>query len=192
MEDRLTALERRIARLERQAGMPAAEPASTPGAPPGASALELAQHFRERATADGSAGTVAYQGAVHVNGLEYSWAGQREVGDLLAAGWAPAAAVLEAMGSPARLALLGRLVGGTRTSAELQETLGGDSSTGHLYHHLRELQRAGLVTQRRRGAYELYPQAVVPLLAILSAALDLRPGDHSPGSGPGTSGQELP
>ncbi|WP_283136202.1 ArsR/SmtB family transcription factor [Rhizohabitans arisaemae] len=189
MEDRLAALEQRIARLERQAEMPHDERLD---APRSSSALELAQQFRERATENGAAGTVAYQGAVHVNGLEYTWAGEHEVDDLMAADWTHTAAVLEAMGSPPRLALLGRLVGGTCTSAELQETLGGENSTGHLYHHLRELQRAGLITQRRRGAYEMYPQAVIPLLAILAAALDLRPGDPvagtSPDLGPGDPG----
>ncbi|MFI6904377.1 helix-turn-helix domain-containing protein [Nonomuraea sp. NPDC050394] len=189
MDDRLAALERRIDRLERQAGSP---PANPPQAPPGASALDLARHFRERATEDGTAGTVAYQGAVHVSGLEYAWAGQHEVDDLMAADWAHAAAVLEALGSPHRLALLGGLVGGTRTSAELQETLGGETSTGQLYHHLRELQGAGLITQRKRGAYEMRPQAVIPLLAILAAAVDLRPGDPvagmSPDLGPGGPG----
>ncbi|MCG5217717.1 winged helix-turn-helix domain-containing protein [Streptosporangium sp. KLBMP 9127] len=75
-----------------------------------------------------------------------------------------------------RLALLAALVGGPRSRAELQETLGGESSTGHLYHHLRELQRAGLITQRRRGAFEVVARAVIPLLAILAAALDAGPG----------------
>jgi DNA-binding transcriptional ArsR family regulator len=54
----------------------------------------------------------------------------------------------------------------------LQEAL-GDTSTGHLYHHLRELQAAGLVQQRRRGEYELVPHAMVPLLVVVAAALDL-------------------
>ncbi|MFI6535749.1 ArsR/SmtB family transcription factor [Nonomuraea sp. NPDC050547] len=198
MEDRLAALERRVDRLERQAERP---PANPPQAPHGASALNLAQHFRERATENGTSGTVAYQGAVHLDDLEYAWAGQREVDDLMAADWAHAAAVLEAMGSPHRLALLGSLAGGTRTSAELQETLGGETSTGQLYHHLRELQRAGLITQRKRGAYEVYPQAVIPLLAILAAAVDLSAGDPaagmSPDLGPGdpgtvTTGPEQP
>ncbi|GAA0935319.1 helix-turn-helix domain-containing protein [Nonomuraea longicatena] len=177
MEDRLAALEQRIARLERRAERTSAEPPST-------LALDLAHRLRERATENGTSGTVAYQGTVHVNGLEYTWAGQREVDDLMAADRTHAATVLEAMGSPPRLAILSGLVGGTRTSAELQETLGGESSTGHLYHHLRELQRAGLITQRRRGAYDIYPQAVIPLLAILAATHDLRPGDPASGASP--------
>jgi len=61
-----------------------------------------------------------------------------------------------------------------RTSAELQEALGRDqeaATSGHLYHHLRELQAARLITQRRRGEYELAAQAVIPILTILAAAL---------------------
>jgi hypothetical protein len=35
------------------------------------------------------------------------------------------------------------------------------------------LQGAGLITQRRRGEYELTPQAVIPVLTILTAAMNV-------------------
>lgn len=160
---------------ERQTGAPASGLKAA-----ASSSLELVGHFRERA-AEGhppgeTAGTVAYVGAAFLAGHEYVWAGEHPVADLMAADWTAAAGVLESVGSPPRLALLAALVGGPRSRAELQEALGGESSTGHLYHHLRELQRAGLITQRRRGAYEVVARAVIPLLAILAAALDISPG----------------
>ena len=49
----------------------------------------------------------------------------------------------------------------------------GDTTSGQLYHHLRALQGAGLIVQRRRGEYDLSPQAVVPVLAILAAAMNV-------------------
>lgn len=188
MEDRLAALEQRMERLEeQQAGAsPTAERRTA-----ASSSLELLQRLQGQAAASGSAGTVAYAGAAFLGDGEYVWAGEHEVADLMATDWTAAATALEAMGSPPRLALLAALVGGPRSRAELQEALGGESSTGHLYHHLRELQRAGLIMQRRRGAYEVVSRAVIPLLAILAAALDVSPGsrtddaaafDASPGS----------
>jgi DNA-binding transcriptional ArsR family regulator len=176
MEDRLAELELRMDRLEeQQATAPASGRQIT-----ASSSLELVRHFQERDAAGHlpgeAAGTVAYVGAAFLDGHEYVWAGEHQVADLMAADWTAAAGALESMGSPPRLALLAALVGGPRSRAELQEALGGESSTGHLYHHLRELQRAGLITQRRRGAYEVVARAVIPLLAILAAALDVSPG----------------
>jgi DNA-binding transcriptional ArsR family regulator len=139
-----------------------------------AASLELLLRLREEA-GDG-AGTVAYVGAALLGGDEHLWASERPVADLMAADWSGAAALLQAMGSPPRLALLAALAGGPRTKAELQEALGGESSTGHLYHHLRELQLAGLIAQRRRGEYEVVSRAVIPILAVLSAALDMSGG----------------
>lgn len=173
MEERLAALERRMDRLEKQHAK--ASPSASGREPAASSALELVRLFRERAAESGTAGTVSYGGAAFAGGHEYLWTGEHQVDDLMAADWTAAAAALESMGSPPRLALLGALVGGPRTRAELQEALGGESSTGHLYHHLRELQRTGLIGQRRRGTYEVTARAVIPLLTILAAALDLGP-----------------
>ncbi|MFI9549987.1 helix-turn-helix domain-containing protein [Nonomuraea endophytica] len=161
MEDRLAALEQRVERLEaRQAAGPPVMASS---------ALELLRHLRGRA----EEGAVAYAGAAFLGGGEYMWAGEHDVADLMAADWAAAAPVLESMGSPPRLALLAALAGGPRSRAELHEALGGETSSGHLYHHLRELQNAGLIGQQGRGTYAVVPRAVIPLLAILAAALDL-------------------
>ncbi|MEV6157095.1 helix-turn-helix domain-containing protein [Nonomuraea sp. NPDC052129] len=46
-------------------------------------------------------------------------------------------------------------------------------TSGQLYHHLRALQSARLITQRRRGEYELAPQAMPQVVSILAAAFDL-------------------
>jgi hypothetical protein len=44
---------------------------------------------------------------------------------------------------------------------------------GQLYHHLRELQATRIVIQRKRGEYEIAAAALVPLIVVLSVALDL-------------------
>lgn len=171
-DDRIDELERRIARLEsRLAG----------AAPPkrevqGASALTGVLHaWRREAEERSQPGTVGYAG--YDAGRELLWARQMPLGELLAADWGAAAGVLESLGSLPRLALLGALLReGRRTNVELQEALGatqGDTTSGQLYHHLRALQGAGLIMQRRRGEYELSPQAVVPILAILAAATNV-------------------
>lgn len=103
----------------------------------------------------------------------------------MAAGWGPAAGILESLGSQPRLALLGALPReGRRTNVDLQEALGagqGETTSGQLYHHLRALQGAGLIVRRRRGEYDLAPQAVVPVLAILAAAMNVA---TDPAAGP--------
>ena len=97
----------------------------------------------------------------------------QEVRELVhAADPAAIASVLGSLGSPARLALLTTLVAGPRSRPELQDAL-GESSTGQLYHHLRDLQAAGLIHQPKRGRYEIAAHTVVPLLTILAAAGDV-------------------
>lgn len=151
--DRLADLERRVAALE--------------NAPPPADALALVNQIRERG------GGLAYVGSAELGGREYVWAKQHTVpGD-----WSAAAPVLGSLGSPARLALLAALIAGPRNRAELQEAL-GDSSTGQLYHHLRDLQAAGFIHQPRRGQYEIAAHTVIPLLTILAAAGDIGGGGH--------------
>ncbi len=59
-----------------------------------------------------------------------------------------------------------------RTSQDLQAIL-GVSSPGQLYHHLKELLAAGIVTQTSRSHYEIGERQVVPVLAALAAVSDL-------------------
>lgn len=151
-EQRLAALEERVAALE--------------------AGRTLVNHLRER-VADGKIG---YAGSVGFGGREYAWTKDHVATDVLAADWTLAARTLESLGSPARLALLAALLQAPRTRAELHHAL-GDTSTGHLYHHLRELQAAGLIAQRRRGEYEIAAQVPIPLLTIVAAALDLGSGE---------------
>jgi DNA-binding HxlR family transcriptional regulator len=152
-DERIAELERRVAALESRA--PAAA-TSTPA--------DLVELLRSRA------GAVLYGGTAALGGKQYMWAREHAPEDVMTAPWAALAPMLERLASPARLTLLAALLNGPRTRRELQEVL-GETSTGHLYHHLRDLQ--GLVVQPRRGEYELAPQAVIPLLTVAAVAMDL-------------------
>jgi ArsR family transcriptional regulator, arsenate/arsenite/antimonite-responsive transcriptional repressor len=171
-DNRLEELERRIARLE---GILDGEAAPERPAR-AADALVGALHAWRREAAEQSLpGMVGYAG--YVAGRELLWTRQMSLADLFEGDWGPAAGILESLGSQPRLALLGALLrDGRRTNVDLQEALGatqGDTTSGQLYHHLRALQGAGLIMQRRRGEYDLVPQAVVPILAILAAATNV-------------------
>jgi DNA-binding transcriptional ArsR family regulator len=170
-DSRLEELEKRIARLESRLGEGAPERAGR-----GADGLMGALHaWRSEAREESRPGKVGYAG--FVAGRELLWARQIPLDELYSADWGPAAGVLESLGSQPRLALLGAFLReGRRTNVELQEALGaaqGDTTSGQLYHHLRALQGAGLIAQRRRGEYDLVPQAVVPILTILAAAMNV-------------------
>ena len=171
-DSRLNELERRIARLESRVDGGASPGRAARGANPLTGVLHA---WRREADERSLPGTVGYAG--YVAGRELLWARQMPLAELLPADWGPAAGILESLGSQPRLALLGALLReGRRTNVELQEALGatqGDTTSGQLYHHLRALQGAGLITQRRRGEYELSPQAVVPILTILAAAMNV-------------------
>ncbi len=176
-DTRLDELERRIARLENRIDDAAAPGRVEKGrAARGANPLTGVLHaWRREAEEQSLPGTVGYAG--YVAGRQLLWARQISLGELLPADWSPAAGILESLGSLPRLALLGALLReGRRTNVELQEALGatqGDTTSGQLYHHLRALQGAGLIVQKRRGEYELAPQAVVPVLTILAAAMNV-------------------
>jgi DNA-binding transcriptional ArsR family regulator len=155
LERRLDDLERRVAALEQH---------------PPADALALVNRLRERG------GGLAYLGAAQLDDREYVWAQQHQVDTLVDGDWSAAAPILGSLASPARLALLAALVAAPRNRADLQDAL-GESSTGQLYHHLRELQSAGLIHQPRRGQYEIAAHTVIPLLTILAAAADIGGGE---------------
>ncbi|TDC60966.1 transcriptional regulator [Micromonospora sp. KC207] len=171
-DNRLDELERRIAHLENQI-----DGASTPERTARtANPLTGVLHAWHREAEEQSLpGTLGYAG--YVADRELLWARQVPLAELLPADWGPAVGILESLGSLPRLALLGALLReGRRTNVDLQEALGaiqGDTTSGQLYHHLRALQGAGLIVQRRRGEYDLAPQAVIPILTILAAAMNI-------------------
>ena len=168
---RMSDLERRVALLEGQRGERPAPPivdTETFWA-----LARLAERTGPEFEQNGVAGSLLYAGrATTPGGGELIWQAEHPLPGVLAEGWEEAAAVLAALGSPVRLEIIRRLLLGGETVQELQE-IPGLGTSGQLYHHLRDLQAAGLVTQRRRGRYGVAADKVVPALIIIAAAANM-------------------
>jgi DNA-binding transcriptional ArsR family regulator len=82
------------------------------------------------------------------------------------------ARTFSALSSPVRVRIICALVGGPAPTAALAERIEAGTS-GQLFHHLRDLLAAGLLHQPQRGVYALRAQHALPLLAAMSAAMDL-------------------
>jgi Helix-turn-helix domain len=120
-------------------------------------------------------GSVLFAGVARAPGTGHVvWQEERPVPAVLRAGWDDAAGVLAALGHPIRLEIVRRLLAGASTTGELAgiPALG---TSGQLYHHLRELQGAGLVVQRRRNHYAVPSERVIPCLTMVAAALSREP-----------------
>lgn len=170
MPKRLSALEQRVAALEAQVGDPVPDraPAGSWQVPDHAQQPWALEELRDRVAPPGAvlcAGTVDLPDGEHVDGQR-----DRLVADLLEGGWAPMADRLSALAHPVRIELLRRVLGGTRTTAELAG-LDDVGTTGQLYHHVKQLIAAGWLRQAGRGRYEVPADRVVPLLAIVTAAM---------------------
>lgn len=166
---RVRELERRVALLE---GGRAAPPPPRPAVDPERfwALARLAERTGPAFDRGGVAGSLLYAGrATTPGGGDLIWQAEHPLPDVLAEGWDEAAVVLAALGSPFRLEIIRALLLGRGTVQELQE-IPGLGTSGQLYHHLRDLQSVGVVTQRRRGRYGVAGDKVVPCLIIIAAA----------------------
>ncbi len=161
-DDRLGALEARVAALEAALAGASGAGIGGDGAGPGT---------------DGAApddpgtgtGTVGYAGRVALHG-EIGWRIDYSAGAVAELPAERLAAVLGALGHPARIEVVQELLRGPRTAAELLERV-NSGSKGQLYHHLTALTAAGVVDKGARGRFTVDPRRVVPaLVAMLSAA----------------------
>ncbi|MFE6850050.1 ArsR/SmtB family transcription factor [Streptomyces sp. NPDC057674] len=188
LEERVAALERRLAALEstadgaaRDAENPAPE-RPAPGRPMSErpapevtdSPLWALESLKAQLAADpgdrGEDGAVVFTGAVRLPTDErYEWQFGAFTGQLFEEDWADAAESFAALGHPVRLRLLREILGGRRTAAELAE-LDEMGTTGQIYHHLRQLTGAGWLRTVGRGRHEVPGARVVPLLVVLTAA----------------------
>ncbi|MFB7412478.1 ArsR/SmtB family transcription factor [Streptomyces sp. NPDC056202] len=183
LEERVAALERRLAALESTADGAARDAENrvpetpVPGrpAPEGTdSPLWALESLKAQLAADpgdrGEDGAVVFTGAVRLPTDErYEWQFGAFTGQLFEEDWADAAESFAALGHPVRLRLLREILGGRRTAAELAE-LDEMGTTGQIYHHLRQLTGAGWLRTVGRGRHEVPGARVVPLLVVLTAA----------------------
>ena len=157
----LSSLAARVARLE---GAPAA--AARPS-----SEVALVRQLLSGLEADSEQATVVYAGAGPWDEGGVAWQMGRSWSDVLALA-GEAGGALAALGNPTRIAIVAELLTGPVTTGELTRRLDQPSS-GQLFHHLKELLAAGVIHQPVRGTYAVRRQHVLPLLAVLSAAIDL-------------------
>ncbi|MBW7458570.1 ATP-binding protein [Paenibacillus sepulcri] len=98
---------------------------------------------------------------------------ERKSDDLLGLDRGKAAKVISALGHKQRLDLLLEVWDEPRTGTELVERL-NMGTTGQLYHHLKALSGADLLTQEERGGrYTIPAHRRFPILLLLSAVSDL-------------------
>ncbi len=117
-------------------------------------------------------GTVHFGGSGRWGEDAVTWQRERDWDDVRRRADDGTARVLAALGSTVRLRIVAVLLAGPATTAALTEQL-AQPSTGQLFHHLKELLAAGVVHQPVRGTYAVRHQDVIPLLALLSASLDI-------------------
>ncbi|MFE5660445.1 ArsR/SmtB family transcription factor [Streptomyces sp. NPDC056517] len=190
LEERVAALERRLAALENAAGSTAGSAAGSTGRAADSAAdtaaaerpapevtdspLWALESLKAQLAADpgdrGEDGAVVFTGTVRLPTEErYEWQLGAFTGQLFEEDWADAAESFASLGHPVRLRLLREILGGRRTAAELAE-LEETGTTGQIYHHLRQLTGAGWLRTVGRGRYEVPGARVVPLLVVLTAA----------------------
>jgi DNA gyrase subunit B len=118
---------------------------------------------------DEGRGVVVTRGVVRnaSGSREYRWDLETRIESALDVDDGQAAQLLAAIGHRQRLAMLKSILNAPSTAADLVNTL-DLGTTGAAYHHLNVLQAAGLVTQVSRGVFELQPERVSTILAILA------------------------
>ena len=77
-----------------------------------------------------------------------------------------------ALGHPARIEIVRLLIRGNASVTDLQEA-GDFGTTGQLYHHLKILTTASIVTKVGRNDYGIAPTHLVPVLVSMLAAGDI-------------------
>lgn len=119
-------------------------------------------------------GSLFYSGRYRGENRHYRWEPQeRQVVQLLDLDGEKAAKVLAALGHQQRLDILRTVLKEPLTGPEIVERL-NMGTTGQLYHHIKALMAADLLTQEERGGkYSLPSHRSLPLLLLLAATSDL-------------------
>ena len=188
-QDRLTALEEEVAALRvRLAALEEQRSSFAKGGTTGAlfqargSALPTGREPPTTQTGPVQ-GTLSYSGTIQQDSRPLRFQQTLAVQSLFEAAPDLLAQTFAAFASPHRVIILRTLCERPCTAQQLQEVL-GMGSAGQLYHHLKELLAAGLITQRERSsAYTIDPAKVIPICAALMMAYSL--ATFPLGAGPG-------
>ena len=142
----------------------------------------LVSDLEDACGADGSTGRVTYMGVFASGGRQSTWVKNSISTDgmLTLIENRTAEKVLACIGSNDRLNMLLAILRKPRTVAELVSDC-GFSSTGQVYHHLKPLIAADLITQDRRGNYIIQPHRVQGVIMLLCGVADLVDGTYTQG-----------
>ncbi|GAA4976113.1 helix-turn-helix domain-containing protein [Actinoplanes utahensis] len=160
--ERLDALERRVADLERLLHR---EP--TPPQTPDPDTFWALEGLIARV---GDPGAVMITGHVALpDGRAARWQETAGTEDLLDGDWSQHVAALAALAHPARIRLLQHVLHGAATAQDLTR-LDGMGTSGQVYHHLRQLVAAGWLQTIGGGRYEVPVARIIPLLTTIQGA----------------------
>ena len=133
---------------------------------------------------EGCTGRITYMGVFASGGRQSTWVKNDLNTDGLLAliENRTAEKVLACVGSNDRLNMLLAILRKPRTVAELVSDC-GYSSTGQVYHHLKPLLTADLVTEdkHQRGSYIIQPHRVQGVIMLLAGIADLVDGTYTQG-----------
>lgn len=146
----------------------------------------LMNECQEQCGKKGSSGCVTYLGVFASGGRQSNWVSKGEdtdhLLDLIDSG--SAMRVLSCIGSPERMKIIMTLLKKPMTAAELVETL-NFGSTGQVYHHLKPLIAADIVTDDKeggKGKYAIVPHRVQGIIMLLAGVSDLSDTKYSSGT----------
>ena len=133
---------------------------------------------------EGGTGRIAYMGVFSSGGRQSTWVKNdlNTDGLLTLIENRTAERVLACVGSNDRLNMLLAILRKPRTVAELVSDC-GYTSTGQVYHHIKPLLTADLVTEDKahRGTYIIQPHRVQGLIMLLAGIADLVDGTYTQG-----------
>ncbi|MCR2805887.1 ATP-binding protein [Paenibacillus soyae] len=128
----------------------------------------------ERPTSQGDSGALFFSG--HLQGMDrhYRWEPQeRSIPQLLNLDSDKVAKILSALGHKQRIDMLKTILQEPMAGTDLVSRL-NMGTTGQLYHHIKALQGADLLSQEERGgSYALPAHRTLPFLLLLAAASEL-------------------
>ncbi|BAL89561.1 hypothetical protein AMIS_43410 [Actinoplanes missouriensis 431] len=153
-DDRLAALEARVARLEKKSS-------------PDTDTFWALDGLSARAE---DPGAVLITGQVTLpDDRAARWQESAGAEELLDADWSPQVTALAALAHPARIRLLQQVLRGASTANDLIR-IEGMGTSGQVYHHLRQLVAAGWLRTVGGGRYEVPVARVIPLLTTILGA----------------------
>ncbi len=143
----------------------------------------LMKECQEKCNQKGSSGCITYLGVFASGGRQSNWISDGQdtdnLLDLIDSG--NAMRVLSCIGSPERMRMILALLKKPLSVAELVTVL-EFGSTGQVYHHLKPLVAADIVTEEEKGRYTIVPHRVQGIIMLLAGIADLSDTKYSSGT----------